>query len=203
MVINNNTSKEKLNRMYLRGNSMAEIAKILGCSINKISYWMDKYKIKRRSNSEATYVKRNPNGDPFKIKNKLNLKEQQLQGLGIGIYWGEGDKGNPHSLRVANTDPRLIRVFIRFLLEICRLEKRKIRYSIVCFNDSDPLECKSYWSKQLGISDNKFGKIVQIPSQGKGTYKKKSKYGVCTVSATNVKLKKWLMEQISLISPVS
>lgn len=105
---------------------MAEIAKKIGCSINKIAYWMDKYKIKRRSNSEATYVKRNPNGDPFKIKNKLNLKEQQLQGLGIGIYWGEGDKGNPHSLRVANTDPKLIRVFIRFLLEICRLEKKKL-----------------------------------------------------------------------------
>lgn len=112
--------------MYIEGYSMAEIAKKIGCSINKIAYWMDKYKIKRRSNSEATYVKRNPNGDPFKIKNKLNLKEQQLQGLGIGIYWGEGDKGNPHSLRVANTDPKLIRVFIRFLLEICRLEKKKL-----------------------------------------------------------------------------
>jgi uncharacterized protein YjcR len=86
MTIKKALSKEVLNKMYIEGYSMAEIAKKIGCSINKIAYWMDKYKIKRRSNSEATYVKRNPNGDPFKIKNKLNLKEQRLQGLGIGIY---------------------------------------------------------------------------------------------------------------------
>jgi len=203
MVISTTLSKKTLNKIYLQGNSMAEIANKYNCSINRIVYWMNKYNIKRRSNSDAAYIKQNPNGDPFKIKNNLNLKEQQLFGLGIGIYWGEGDKTNPHSSRVANTDPRLIKVFIRFLKKICQLENRKIRYSIVCFNDSNTDECKSYWAKQLGISTNKFGKIVQIPSQGKGTYKRKSKYGVCTVSATNVKLKKWIMKQIYMISPVS
>lgn len=203
MVISTTLSKKTLNKIYLQGNSMAEIANKYNCSINRIVYWMNKYNIKRRSNSDAAYIKQNPNGDPFKIKNNLNLKEQQLFGLGIGIYWGEGDKTNPHSSRVANTDPRLIKVFIRFLKKICQLENRKIRYSIVCFNDSDTDECKFYWAKQLGISTNKFGKIVQIPSQGKGTYKRKSKYGVCTVSATNVKLKKWIMKQIYMISPVS
>jgi len=44
----------------------------------------------------------------------------------------------------------------------------------------------------------KFGKIVQIPTQGKGTYKKKSRFGVCTITVGNVKLKNWILNEIAI-----
>ena len=78
MVIDKTISKRKLYKTYLQGNSMAEIAKMYSCSVNKIVYWMDKYEIKRRSISDAVYIKQNPNGNPFKIKSNLSLKEQRL-----------------------------------------------------------------------------------------------------------------------------
>ncbi|MEK7113111.1 MAG: hypothetical protein AAB875_07430 [Patescibacteria group bacterium] len=175
---------------------MAEIAEIYDCSIHKVVYWMDKYRIERRTWSEATYVKRNPDGDPFKIKNPLSPSEILLFGLGMGIYWGEGDKVTRHSIRVCNTDSRILKVFIRFLLEICQLKRKKITYSIICFNDTNPDDARGFWARELKISPAKFGKITQIPPQGKGTYKRKSKFGVCTVQASNLKLKSWLMNQI-------
>jgi uncharacterized protein YjcR len=46
---------------------MAEIATQLGCSVNKVVYWMDRYGIARRRWDEASYVKHNPKGDPFAI----------------------------------------------------------------------------------------------------------------------------------------
>ncbi|MGD0523297.1 MAG: hypothetical protein ABSA43_01935 [Candidatus Microgenomates bacterium] len=190
-------SKNQLLSLYSKGKSMAEISSILKCSNHKIVYWMDKYNIKRRNRSEASYIKQNPNGDPFKIKQKLNDRETFLLGLTLGIYWGEGNKSTPHSLSVTNTDSGLLRTYIRFLIDICQVKLDKIKYYLICFNDSDPEQAKAYWSQELRISPSKFGKIVQISPQGKGTYKKKSKYGVCSVAVSNIKLKKWFMEKIN------
>ena len=175
---------------------MAQIAKVFNCSPNKIVYWMRKYGIKRRSRSEANYMLYNPDGDPFKIKERLSEKEILLKGLGLGIYWGEGSKMSRHSLRVANTNPQILRAFREFLKKICQLEDRRISYSIVSFNNVDPEVSRLYWSKELKISPVKFGKITQIPRQGKGTYKRKSLYGVCTINANNVKLRNWLMNTL-------
>ena len=58
--------KETLFHLYCgEKKSMQEIADGLNYSLHTVSYWMQKYKIPIRSRSEATYVRRNPGGDPF------------------------------------------------------------------------------------------------------------------------------------------
>jgi len=193
-----NVTKQQLFELYDSGKSMSDIATYLKCSVNKIVYWMNKYGITRRNHSQATYVKENPNGDPFKIKQKYTSQEILLFGLALGLFWGEGTKATPHSVRLTNTDASMIKVFRKFLTEICQVHLNKIRYSIVTFNDCMPAEAASYWAKELGISKDKFGTIVSIPSQGKGTYKKKSLYGVCSITVNNIKLKSWITEQIEI-----
>jgi hypothetical protein len=192
-------SFKRLFLLYTNGKSMMEIASILRCSVYTIVYWMNKYDIQRRTRSDAAYVRANPRGDPFTIKMKRTGKEQLLFGLGLGIYWGEGNKVTTHTLRVANTDASMIKVFVRFLKIICGLPGDKIHYSIVTFNDADPAEVRRYWAKQLEISRDKFGTIVTIPPQGKGKYRKKSRFGVCTVTVGNIKLKRWIMGELEKI----
>jgi len=192
-------SKSEIEKLYNSGLSMTEIAGLLKCSVHKVVYWMSKYKLPRRSLSQAVYLKSNPEGDPFKIKTILSKEEMFLFGLGLGIYWGEGDKISKNAIRVANTNPTIIKMFIKFLLNICNLKEYKLLFQIICFNDRDPLKAKEYWVNQLGISGERFGKIVQIPSQGKGTYKKKSNYGVCILTVSNIKLKPWIMEELRKI----
>lgn len=199
-MLENRLNKSILKISYESGKSMRDISRQLDCSVHKVVYWMDKYAIKRRTRSEATYIKANPGGDPFKIKTKLSPEEKILFGLGLGIYWGEGNKVTPHAVSVGNTDPGIIKVFIRFLKTVCNVRENKIKYSLVCFNDSDPRQVSNYWSKQLNIKLHQFGKVVQIPPQGKGTYKKKSRYGVCTVGVNNIKLKSWIMSEIDKTS---
>ncbi|MBI4668658.1 MAG: hypothetical protein HY747_05655 [Elusimicrobia bacterium] len=53
---------------YSRRLLMAGIAEKLNCSNHKVVWWMNRRNIKRRSRSEATYIKHNPDGDPFFIK---------------------------------------------------------------------------------------------------------------------------------------
>lgn len=198
-MLENRLDESILEISYKSGKSMQDISRQLNCSVHKVVYWMDKYDLKRRTRSEATYIKANPSGDPFKIKIKLSPREKTLYGLGLGIYWGEGNKVTPHAVSVSNTDSKIIKVFIRFLEIICNVRKDKIKYSLVCFNNSNLQEVAGYWSEQLSVNFQEFGKIVQIPPQGKGTYRNKSGYGVCAVRVNNIKLKSWIMSEIDKI----
>ncbi len=175
---------------------MSEIAVSLKCSLHKVVYWMIKYNLKRRNRSEALYLKLNPNGDPFNIKEEINSEETFLYGLGLGIYWGEGERVSKGKVRVANTDPNLLRIFRKFLIIYCQVDLSRIHYYLICFNDSNPELVKAFWAKELKISKEKFGKIVQIASQGKGSYRKKSQFGSCTIEVSNIKLKHWLMQEL-------
>ena len=119
-------NKTTLKQLYGKGLSMSEIAQIQQCSVHKIVYWMNKYRIDRRSRSEALYRRLNPFGDPFQIKNNLTQKDLFLKGLGLGIYWGEGNKVSPYVISVTNTDPFMLQSFILFLKVICSVKSEKI-----------------------------------------------------------------------------
>ncbi len=192
--------KNKLERLYRSGLSMKEISDKTGWNYHPVTYWMINYNIPRRSRSEATYIKRNPNGDPFKIKTKLSRKESELKALGLGIYWGEGDK-SPYntSVRLGNTDPFLIKKFREFLRKIYRAKEEKFCYGLILFNDIKESKAVSFWKKHLEIKRKQLGKITIIPPQGKGTYRKKSEYGVLTISFTNKKLKEQILGEIKKI----
>lgn len=191
-------SKQTLSDLYLKnGKSMKEIAETLNFSHHKVAYWMEKYKISRRSRSDATYTKRNPSGDPFLFQSPKTVKEGILFGLGLGIYWGEGTKADLGSVRVGNTDPDLLGVFIECLEKIYGIKREKIHFGLQIFSDTSPSDAVLFWSKKLNIKKSQFQKtIVVTPSRGRGTYKKKMRYGVLTVYVHNKKLRNALVQEI-------
>jgi hypothetical protein len=179
-----------LRELYLKDKkSVLDIGKILGCSAHKVSYWMAKYSISLRTYSEATYVKRNPNGDPFVFRYPSNTKEAQLFGLGLGLYWGEGNKANLNSVRLGNTNPILIETFIDFLITFFQIEKKDLKFGLQLFSDMDPEEALDFWVKQLNIHRSQINKPVITISGSIGTYRNKSQYGVLTVMYHNKKLR--------------
>ena len=187
-----------LKKLYFKDKkSIFEIAKLLHCSENKINYWIRKYGISKRSISEAIYIKNNPKGDPFRIKTNLTKKEAELRGLGIGLYWGEGNKKNKTSIRLGNTEPELIRNFIEFLVNICGVKKKDISFSLIIFSDINPMVAKKFWIKELKINSNQIrGKITIIKSGSIGTYRQKSKYGVLILQYHNRKLRNIICDMI-------
>jgi len=194
----NKLSFKRLQNLYTKKHfSVSKTSRIFNCSENKINYWLHYYKIPKRTISEAIYLKHNPKGDPFKIKNKLNKEEISLKGLGLGLYWGEGDKSkNNTSVRLSNTDPFLIRKFREFLRKIYKVKEKKISYGLVLFNDVKKSVAIDFWKQHLKIKREQLGKITIIPPQGKGRYKRKSKYGVLSLIFTNKKLKEQILDDI-------
>ncbi|MFY9484154.1 MAG: hypothetical protein WAP74_00825 [Patescibacteria group bacterium] len=184
-------TKEVLQDFYLKqGKSMQQIAVLLNCSLHKVAYWMEKRQVKRRSISDAIYLLNNPDGDPFLFTQPTTLEEAQLLGLGIGLYWGEGAKTYKTTIRLGNSDPLLINTFIDFLVKIFRIERNHLRFGLQIFNDLDPEAVLNYWLKVLNVPRSQFHKkIVITPSRAKGTYRKKSEYGVLTVYFHNKKFR--------------
>ena len=176
--------------------SMLVIAKTLNCSENKVSYWMDIYGLKRRTISDAVYLKNHPHGDPFKVKPIRSKYDNNLLGLGLGLYWGEGNKANKNAVRLGNTDPALIRIFMKFLIELFGVRKDELRFSLQIFSDINSQEALDYWIRELDVDYSQFWKPTITISGSIGTYRKKSKYGVVTVYYLNSRLRDILVNML-------
>lgn len=183
----------ELKTLYSSGFSMPDIATKENVSVHKVIYWMQKYKISRRSPSEATYTKHNPLGDPFKISALNTDDKKELFALSIGLFLGEGNKKDKYKIRFANSDPKIIQIFLNFLRKICCLKEYKIKAFLNIFDDLNYDECLKYWAGITKISKNDFYKPTIRPGKI-GTYKNKSKYGTITISVSNKKL----LDQIKL-----
>lgn len=188
--------KEQLEKLYKSGYSAKDIADKLDYSESGIRYVMNKYSIPRRSISEAVYQKANPDGDPFRIKENLSPEEMKLLGLGLGIFWGEGNKRSNCSVRVGNSDPKLIKKFIEFLDKICGVKKEKLQFNLQIFSDLSENKVINFWMNKLDIKRPQFYKVIITPYKSLGTYTHKSIYGVITINFNNVKLKKILDEML-------
>jgi len=187
----------ELREMYLKKKmSLSEIAQISNFKVHKIIYWMDRYGIRRRRQSEANYIKANPKGEPFKIKHRLTRDETRLKYLALGLYWGEGSKTTNHSTVVTNSDPMMIRIFYDYLIELCGAERDKIKFYLQTFKDNDADAARTHWMNELKIN----GPVIRIGkpigSQGKGTYKKLNKYGVMQIAFFNTHFKTYLMNEL-------
>jgi hypothetical protein len=190
-------TKEKLYELYInKKNSSNKIAKVFGCKEGKINYWLKKFDIKKRTISEAIYGWHNPDGDPFVLSKNHYSGNSFLFGLGLGLYWGEGNKKNKYAVRLGNSDPEIIYYFIKFLEEIYGIDKKKLRFAVQIFSDMDVKKNLIYWSKKIKMPISQFYKTTITPSRGIGTYREKSKYGVLTVHFSNKKLRDIICNEI-------
>lgn len=182
--------EKELRNLYLVENlSAAQIARLFDCSLHKVDYWLKQHLIPKRSISEAVYVKRNPTGDPFSVRSPRTLDDAFLRGLGLGLYWGEGTKSNKSSIRLGNTDVRLIKKFMEFLVRMYGVKKDRFKFGLQVFNDVSPASARKYWCRELGISPHKLQKVVVSRVRGRGSYNNKSEHGVLTVYFNNKKLR--------------
>jgi len=150
----------------------------------------------RRTISDAIYQKHNPNGDPFAIKPIKTKADAELFGMGLGLYWGEGTKASKYAVALGNTDPELLKTFIRYLVSLFAVEQDRLKFGLQIFTDINPNEALAYWCEKLDAKPSQFYKIHVTISGSLGTYRKKSRYGVVTVYFHNKKLRDILVSML-------
>ena len=190
--------KLKLEKWYLKEKlSSREISQKYKSSEHKVNYWLHKFGIAKRTISEAAYQRNNPNGDPFSFITPKNNIDTFLFGLGLGLFWGEGTKKDRHSVRLCNSDPALVKKFLHFLIQIYKIDEKKLKFQLQTYDDLNPDELIVFWAKYLSVKKTQFSKTTILQRRGEGTYRSKMKYGVVAVSFNNMKLRNIICSQIA------
>lgn len=124
------------------------------------------------------------------------LKYNPLFIAGLMLYWGEGDKATKSQVRLANTDPELIKFFVYFLKNVCNIPEEKIGISILTYPDIDDVANRQYWSEVSGIDQSKFIKSILIQGRHKT---RRLGHGVCSVYISSTYFKVKMLEWMKLL----
>lgn len=172
--------KKKARQLRRKGLGIKTIAYKLGVSSSTISLWCRDIKLTPKQHKELERRYR----DPYFGRRKANilrqrqkkltaieslkqigiqeigkLSERELFIAGVALYWAEGFKKDKR-LGFANSDPAMIKFFLKWLISSCNVPKASIRLRLG-LNISHKYRInvvEDYWSKITGISKSQFQK---------------------------------------------
>ena len=191
--------KENLSRIrrfyYDNLKSAKDIAEELGVSVDAVYYFMRRNELKRRTLSEDNKVRFLRKPPSFRLKRSLNSREKYLELAGLMLYWSEGAKtGSGSAIDFANSDPQMIKVFMKFLREIFGVQEKRIRVLLYCYADQNINELINFWSKVAGVSRRQFTKpYVRKDFRKEG---RKMLYGLVHVRYSDKKLLSVILDLI-------
>jgi len=193
-------SKRLIKKLYYTENlSTIEIGKRLNTTTSVVVKFMNRMNLPRRTFYEANANAFKRKKSSFLIRNNLTVKEQKLKTAGIMLYWAEGGKslGKYWSVDLANSDPEMIEVFLKFLRVICRVDESRLRVQLYCYANQDIEKLKEYWYKVTSISKNQFIKPY-VRKDFRIEQKDRMKYGLIHVRYNDKKLlyqiENWIKE---------
>lgn len=124
------------------------------------------------------------------------LKYNPLFIAGLMLYFGEGDKLTKQQVALSNSDPELLRLYVFFLRNACRIPEQKMRVHLLLYPDLDDWLCRSYWMKATGLPAENFVKSTVIQGKHKARH---LAFGVCVISVSSSYLKVKMREWIKLL----
>lgn len=209
--------KEKAVELRRTGMSYKQIRRELGIPTSTLASWFKNepwsQQIKDRlsrevslSNPKALKAMVSANRERWRLKHEEyrlaavkefeKYKEDPLFLTGIMLYWGEGEKQQKYSLvRLANSEPEMIRIFYLFLTNFLKISPDKIGAWLLLYPDLIDTVQKGFWSKATGIPIDRFNKSMYI--KGRHPTRRLS-YGVCTVFVNSRAFKERMLKWIEL-----
>ena len=216
----NSIYKERAMALRKQGQSIGAIASVLGISKSTVSGWckdisltkkqvdkifnkakeksiraLIKYQELARARRQSKIAELTAEGG----KDAGDLSARDLYILGLGLYWAEGYKKllvrkgkevTHHPVSLTNSDPVLIKMFLRFLREYCKVSEEKIRADLRIFPNQNGKYIQEFWEKETGILPCNFGKIytgISKSSQSKRPYNRLP-IGVIQIRVSDTKL---------------
>lgn len=210
--------KDKAIELRKTGKSYKEIKLSLGVPMSTLSDWLSDMKwskeivLELRKKSAVKSTLRIIELNKIRGKNlSLLYKEARDEALkdfeilkynplfiaAVSIYWGEGDKSSKNGFRIANIDARMLKLFVSFLVDICRVDKSRIKAWVLLYPDLNEDICKKYWKENIGLRDANFTKSIIITGREKI---KRVSNGVCYVGFSSRYLKEKMLVWIELLS---
>lgn len=180
--------KERAINYRKQGYSYSMISNKLGLAKSTLSDWLREIPYTPNKEAERRIGLGRAKSAQYrhnqKVKNIKEIKEiakkeigkltkRELWLLGIGLYLGEGSKLY-ENIRIINSDPGIIKIAVKWFLDICKLKSENFSPSVHIYPDNDVEETIKYWVKVTGIPKEQFRK-TQIDRRDDKSGKKKRK----------------------------
>ena len=88
----------------------------------------------------------------------------QLKLIGAILYLGEGGKTRQGIVRIANSDPFVIKIMMNFFRNVCNVPEGKFRLAVHTFAHADVNKTEEYWSNITKVPRSQFHKTYIKPS---------------------------------------
>jgi len=166
--------QHRARELRARGWTYAEICAERGVSRSSVSLWVRDIAVdpelldeRRRARYEAGQLRKRPNRlhtakleEISRCKEEAAalvgaLSERDLFIAGIALYAGEGSKTGA-AVGFANSDPRMIALFLRWLRTFFDVEETRLRLHLYLHQGLDLDEANEFWSQLTGIPLTQF-----------------------------------------------
>ena len=189
---------------YTQGLTAQKVGESLGTTSSVVYKFMKRKRLPRRAIQESNRIRFEKTPLSFKIKTDLNLREEHLKIAGIMLYWAEGSHKEPDkskrpnwTVEFSNSDPVMIRFFLRFLRETCGVEEKRLRIHIYCYADQNLKSLQRFWIRTTRVPFSQFTKPY-IREDTKKKYGRETKYGTIHIRYSDKRLlqqiRQWIKE---------
>lgn len=179
--------KRDAQRLRSSGQSITSIAEKLKLNKTTISYWcrdiilsedqIQRNEITRMNNSLVALLKYSENKRKSRMQRSIFEKREgikifdlntrhQMLALGLGLYWGEGYKESNGEMGFTNSNPKIIRFYLKWLKLLgVHIEDLIFRLSLNEVFRKYEAPLVSFWCKYLLISQGQFSKTTFIKTK--------------------------------------
>ncbi len=211
-----NQNKEQAIALRKEGKSYNQISETLGVPKGTLAYWFKDATWSAELRDQLSLMARENSGIRMRIlSGKAKVKRQELYAsyrtmaqerftlhvtdrlfvVGLTIYWGEGDNKLENGIiRVANTDPLMIKLFYQFLKKYLPELGEKAKFYLILYPDLDEEVCKDHWAKLVGMPAGRFLKTQYIVGR---TPTKRLAYGIGGIIVSSRAYKEMLLYWIN------
>lgn len=132
-----------------------------------------------------------------------NLSKRDLFLTGLFLYWGEGTKAQNSSVVLTNTDPNMLKFFIKWL-ELFSVRRKDLKIKLHLYSDMNTRKSLDFWSKELRIPISQFRKsYIKKTSLKSISYKNGFGKGTCCIVFENRDLWEYIKMGLKYISEMN
>lgn len=198
--------------------SYGTIRKRLGVSKSTLSYWLKEFPLSEKRILELRrrgWKKGEANRERFRftMRKKQELKEREIYNkykkkfaklsknvffvAGLMLYLGEGGKKDYGRISLANTDPKIIKFFIKWLGNFFNIGKEKVKIQLHLYENMGIEKEQRFWRNILELPKNQFYKPeVRKLQKSSFSYRESFRHGTCSIFVASVEKKRKLMAAI-------
>lgn len=195
--------------------SYSEIRKRLDVAKSTLSYWLREFPLSEErilelrrqgwKRGEASRERfRNTMRKKQEIKNKAvyecyrkkfkNLSEENFFIAGLMLYLGEGDKRNYAQTALSNTDPNIIKFFIKWLVQFFDVERAALKIQLHLYENMDIEKEEQFWRNALNLPKEQFyNSAIRKLKKASFSYKESFRHGTCQAYLLGVEKKRNLL----------